>query len=70
MIGSSVSIDGEAGQKQYDIQTALTEKGFTLNQDMLDLYSSEKVNGTYGRRMVILYSHLSELCMRIRQLTM
>ena len=50
MIGSSVSIDGEAGQKQYDIQTALTEKGFTLNQDMLDLYSSEKVNGTYGRK--------------------
>ena len=50
MIGSSVSIDGEAGQKQYDIQTALTEKGFTLNQDMLDLYSSEDVNGTYGRK--------------------
>lgn len=40
MIGSSVSIDAEAGQKQYDIQTALTEKGFSLNQDMLDLYSS------------------------------
>ena len=33
MIGSSVSIDAEAGQKQYDIQTALTEKGFTLNQE-------------------------------------
>ena len=50
MIGSSVSIDAEAGQKQYDIQTALTEKGFSLNQDMLDLYSSEDVNGTYGRK--------------------
>ncbi len=50
MIGSSVAVDEESGQKQYDLQSALSEKGFTLNQDMLDLYSSEKVNGTYGRK--------------------
>ena len=50
MIGSSVSVDAEAGQVQYDIVTALEEKGFNLNQDMLKLYQSEDVNGTYGRK--------------------
>ena len=48
-IGSSVSVNGDAGQKQYDLVTALTEKGFQLNQDMLSLYTSEEVNGEYGR---------------------
>ena len=50
MIGSSVSVDAEAGQKQYDLVTALTEKGFNLNQDMLKLYQSDDVNGEYGRK--------------------
>ena len=51
MIGSSVSIDAEGGQKQYDLVTALTEKGFSLNADMLSLYTSDAVNGKggYGR---------------------
>ena len=50
MIGSSVSINADAGQKQYNIVDAFTEKGFNLNQDMLKLYQSEDVNGTYGRK--------------------
>ena len=50
MIGSSVSIDKEGGQKQYGIVDALQERGFTLNEDMLKLYQSEDVNGTYGRK--------------------
>ncbi len=50
MIGSSVSVDAENGQLQYNLEMALTEKGFTLNEDMLKLYSSEDVNGTYGRK--------------------
>ncbi len=51
MIGSSVSIDAEGGQKQYDIVTSLKEKGFSLNEDMLALYTSDAVNGkgAYGR---------------------
>ena len=51
MIGSSVAIDAEGGQKQYDLVTALTEKGFSLNADMLALYQSDAVNGKggYGR---------------------
>lgn len=50
MIGSSVSIYADGGQVQYNIVDALTERGFTLNQDMLKLYQSEDVNGTYGRK--------------------
>lgn len=49
MIGSSVAVDEENGQTAYSLQQALEEKQFTLNQTMLDLYSSEEVNGTYGR---------------------
>lgn len=48
-IGSSVSVDAENGQVQYDLVTALNEKGFDLNQDMLKLYQSDAVNGEYGR---------------------
>lgn len=52
MIGSSVSVSKDGGQVQYDLVTALTEKGFVLNQDMIDLYSSDPVNGKkgYGRK--------------------
>ena len=52
MIGSSVSVAGDAGQVQYDLVSALTTKGFDLNQDMIALYSSDAVNGKggYGRK--------------------
>lgn len=49
MIGSSVSVDSEHGQKQYDVETALREKGFTLNEDMISLYSSDAAMA-YARR--------------------
>lgn len=42
MIGSSANADAEAGQKLWGIEDSLTEKGFTLNQDMLDLYHSDE----------------------------
>ncbi len=41
MIGSSTTVDEEGGQVAYDLERALTEKGFELNQTMIDLYSSE-----------------------------
>lgn len=50
MIGSSAYVNADAGQVSYDIETALAAKGFDLNQDMIDLYSSDDVNGTYGRK--------------------
>ncbi|MCR4904227.1 MAG: glycoside hydrolase family 3 C-terminal domain-containing protein [Butyrivibrio sp.] len=46
MIGSSVSLADD--QTYYDIETAFTEKGFSLNQTMIDLYSSDDV-AAYGR---------------------
>ncbi len=49
MIGSSTSTDEENGQPTYGIEEAMTEKGFTLNQNFIDLYSSEAVMG-YMRR--------------------
>jgi len=41
MIGSSVSVADD--QETYDLEKALTTKGFTLNQDMIDLYSSDEL---------------------------
>ncbi len=41
MIGSSPIANAEAGQQQYSIEAALAEKGFTLNQNMIELYSSD-----------------------------
>ena len=46
MIGSSTSTADD--QTTYDIELALTTKGFTLNQDMIDLYSSDAA-ATYAR---------------------
>ena len=46
MIGSSVSLAED--QTYYDIETAFTEKGFSLNQTMIDLYSSDEVQA-YAR---------------------
>ncbi len=42
MIGSTAVVDSDSGQVAYDLETALTEKGYTLNQDMIDLYSSDE----------------------------
>lgn len=41
MIGSSTGLDAESGQKAYGIEEALVEKGFTVNPDMMALYSGE-----------------------------
>ncbi len=46
MIGSSVSLAD--GQTYYDIETAFAEKGFSLNQTMIDLYASDAA-AAYGR---------------------
>lgn len=44
MIGSSANADTDNGQVSWDIESSLKEKGFTLNQDMIDLYSSEEAD--------------------------
>lgn len=44
MIGSSTGTDAENGQPTYDLEKALTEKGFTLNQNFIDLYTSEEAS--------------------------
>ncbi|WP_418969420.1 glycoside hydrolase family 3 C-terminal domain-containing protein [Alloscardovia omnicolens] len=49
MIGSSVTPAVKQGQKAYDIESALREKGFTLNEDMISLYSSDEAM-SYARR--------------------
>lgn len=41
MIGSSTAISKE-GQVSYSLELALKEKGFDVNQTMIDLYSSEQ----------------------------
>lgn len=48
MIGSSTGYDAESGQKCYDLENALQEKGFQLNQTMIGLYSSDAAMA-YGR---------------------
>ncbi len=42
LIGSSVALDPTTGQKAYGIEEALTEKGFSLNADMMSFYSGEQ----------------------------
>lgn len=49
MIGSSTAFNAEAGQRAYGIEEAFAERGFSLNQTMIDLYSSDMVLG-YARR--------------------
>ena len=48
MIGSSTSI-AEEGQIAYSLEAALAEKGFDVNQTMIDLYTSEKASA-YARK--------------------
>ena len=50
MIGSSVSVAADAGQVQYDLVTALKEKGFDLNQEMLTFLQAEDMTKNYGRK--------------------
>lgn len=42
MIGSTPKANTDAGQNSYDIETAFAAKGFTLNEEMITLYSSEE----------------------------
>lgn len=49
MIGSSPAVNKETEQVSYSLEMALAEKGFNLNQEMIDFYSDEKLNETYGR---------------------
>lgn len=48
MIGSSTSI-AEKGQIAYSLEAALAEKGFDVNQTMIELYNSEKA-AAYARK--------------------
>lgn len=49
MIGSSPSYNAETGQKSYPIEEALKEKGFSLNEEMISLYSGEEASA-YARK--------------------
>ncbi len=49
MIGSSTSVNAEDGQPSYGIEEAMEAKGFTLNQDFIDFYSSDAMQA-YMRR--------------------
>ncbi len=51
MIGSSVSVNTEAGQKSYGIIEALQEKGITVNTKMVELYNSESAQKS-GKRVI------------------
>lgn len=42
MIGSPSVVDSEHGQVAYGIEEAMKEKGFTLNQSMIDFYSGDE----------------------------
>ena len=49
-IGSSVYVAKDAGQKQYDLVTALKEKGFSLNDQMISFYDTDEMTKSYGRK--------------------
>lgn len=51
MIGSSVTVNADAGQKSYGILEALEAKGITINSDMTDLYNSEAAQAS-GKRVI------------------
>lgn len=42
MIGSPSAVDSEHGQVAYGIEEALEEKGFMLNQSMIDFYAGDE----------------------------
>ena len=49
MIGSSVAVAKDTDQKAWSLEDALAEKGYSLNQDMIKLYSSEEA-AAYSRK--------------------
>lgn len=49
LIGSSTSYDPATGQKSYGPEEALAERGFTLNQSMIDFYSQDMMEAYYRR---------------------
>ncbi len=51
MIGSSVTVNADAGQKSYGILEALEEKGISVNTEMTDLYNSESAQAS-GKRVI------------------
>ena len=44
MMGSTASVNFDAGQTMYGIKEAMAEKGFELNQGFIELYASEEMN--------------------------
>ncbi len=49
MIGSSVNVNADAGQKSYGILEALEEKGITVNTQMTELYNSDAAQASSKR---------------------
>ena len=49
-IGSSVYVNADAGQAQYDLVASLQARGFSLNQTMLSFYQQEDMTAAYGRK--------------------
>ena len=49
-IGSSVFVNADSGQVQYDLVTALNAKGYQLNPTMLAFYQQEDMTKNYGRK--------------------
>ena len=44
MMGSTAFVNFEAGQVLYGVKEAMAEKGFTLNQNFIDLYASAEMD--------------------------
>ena len=51
MIGSSVSVNSDAGQESYGILEALEAKGITVNSEMTELYNSKAAQAS-GKRVI------------------
>ncbi len=51
MIGSSVTVNSDAGQKSYGILEALEAKGITVNTKMTELYKSDAAQKS-GKRVI------------------
>ncbi len=51
MIGSSVAVNADAGQKSYGLLEALEAKGISVNTKMTDLYNSDAAQAS-GKRVI------------------
>ncbi len=51
MIGSSVAVNADAGQKSYGLLEALEEKGISVNTKMTELYNSDAAQAS-GKRVI------------------